>query len=92
MVENTVKKTRPLIKCLTECENGAELTVLSVNAGRKAKQRLAHLGIVPGVKIIKEKSAPFRGPVKIVVRGTTLVLGRGLAAKISVDCNKSCNI
>ena len=82
---------RSLIKCLTECELGSELKVLSVNAGRGAKQRLANLGIVPGVTIVKKKSAPFRGPVNIEVRGTSLVLGRGLAAKIVVDCGKSCS-
>jgi DtxR family Mn-dependent transcriptional regulator len=85
MVENNIQKAHPLIKCLSECDNGSELTVLSVNAGHRAKRRLAHLGIVPGVKIIKKKAAPFRGPVEIIVRGTSLVLGRGLAAKINVD-------
>jgi DtxR family Mn-dependent transcriptional regulator len=78
---------KPLLKCLLDCTNGAELTVKSVNAGFGAKKRLANLGIVPGVKIIKRKAAPFRGPVEILVRGTSLVLGRGLAAKIIVDCN-----
>lgn len=91
MVKNMVQKGRPLIKCLTECENGSELTVLSVNAGYGAKRRLAHLGIVPGVKIIKKKAAPFRGPIEIIVKGTSLVLGRGLATKINVDCNNTCS-
>ena len=80
----------PLIKCLSECDLGTELIVRGVNAGRGAKMRLAHLGIVPGVKIIKKKSAPFRGPINIIVKGTSLVLGRGLASKILVDCNGTC--
>jgi Fe2+ transport system protein FeoA len=65
--------------------------VKSVNAGFHAKRRLAQLGIVPGVKIVKNKAAPFRGPVEVKVRGTSLVLGRGLAAKIIVECNNQCN-
>lgn len=81
---------KPLIKCLTECDIGTELIVMGVNAGYGAKRRLAHLGIVPGVKIIKKKSAPFRGPINIIVKGTSLVIGRGLAAKILVNCNSSC--
>lgn len=80
----------PLTKCLSECETGEELLVISVDAGRKAKNRLANLGIVPGVKITKNKAAPFQGPVEITVKGTSLVLGRGLAEKIKVSCQGSC--
>ncbi|MHA1723320.1 MAG: FeoA family protein [Promethearchaeota archaeon] len=75
----------PSIKYLIECENDTELTVVQVNAGRKAKQRLANLGIVPGVKIIKKRAAPFRGPIEIEVKGSCLVLGRGIASKILVN-------
>ena len=85
-----IPHAKTLIKCLSECELGKELTVLGVNAGYGAKRRLAHLGIVPGVKIIKKRSAPFLGPINIIVKGTSLVLGRGLASKILVDCNDSC--
>ena len=74
----------PLIKCLTEC------VIISVHCGHKAKRRLANLGLVPGTKIKKKKAAPFRGPLKIVVKGSTLVIGRGLASKILVECDKSC--
>ena len=79
--------SKPLIKSLTDCELGSELSVIGVHAGHRAKQRLAHLGIVPGVKISMKKSAPFKGPINIVVKGSSLVIGRGLASKILVDCN-----
>jgi len=79
-----------LTKCLPDCEIGEELLVLSVDAGKKAKNRLANLGIFPGVKIIKNKAAPFHGPVEIIVKGTSLVLGRGIAEKIRVSCQGSC--
>ena len=95
-VKKKTKKThpnaRPLIKCLTECELGAELMVVSVNAGLGAKSRLADLGIVPGTKIVKKKAAPFNGPVEIDVKGSSLVIGRGLALKIIVDCGSKCSI
>lgn len=80
------KETRNLLKCLTECSMGDQVEVVSVNAGRGAKQRLANLGIVPGVKIRKSRAAPFRGPVEVIVKGTKIVLGRGLAAKVFVNC------
>ena len=54
------------------------------NAGYHAKRRLACLGIIPGVDIIKKKAAPFHGPIEIIVKGSSLVIGRGLAAKIIV--------
>ncbi|MFX1287025.1 MAG: ferrous iron transport protein A [Promethearchaeota archaeon] len=74
---------------LTECERGEEVTILSVNAGYRAKTRLANLGIVPGVKVKKIKNAPFRGPIEIKVKGSSLVLGRGLASKIIVSLSNS---
>jgi DtxR family Mn-dependent transcriptional regulator len=63
---------------------GEELEVLRVQAGYNAKRRLANLGIIPGVNIIKKQAAPFRGPIEILVKGSSLVIGRGLAAKIIV--------
>ncbi|MFX1569173.1 MAG: ferrous iron transport protein A [Promethearchaeota archaeon] len=63
---------------------GQKLIVQRVIAGYHAKNRLACLGIIPGVEIIKKKAAPFRGPIEIMVKGTSLVIGRGLAAKIIV--------
>ena len=80
----------PLTKCLIECEKGEEVVVLRVNAGHNAKTRLANLGVVPGVKITKTKNAPFKGPLEIIVKGSSLVIGRGLATKIIVECNGAC--
>ena len=81
-----------LTKCLSACENGEELTVIGVNAGFRAKQRLANLGVVPGVKIIKKKSAPWNGPIEIIVKGSSLVIGRGLASKVLVNCKLPCKL
>jgi ferrous iron transport protein A len=54
-----------------------------------AKQRLANLGIVPGSKISKTRSAIFNGPIEVSVKGSKIVLGRGLAAKVIVKCAHS---
>ena len=86
LLESTTLK-----KCLTECEKGEEVIVLNVNAGLRAKRRLANLGILPGAKIKKKKDAPFRGPVEVIVKGSSLVIGRGLASKIIVQCDESCS-
>ena len=91
------KDQKPLLnsnllkKCLTECDKGEEVIVLNVDAGHRQKRRLANLGILPGAKIKKKKDAPFRGPSVVIVKGTSLVIGRGLASKIIVQCDESCN-
>ncbi len=91
------KDRKPLLnsnilkKCLTECEKGEEVIVLSVDADFRQKRRLANLGLLPGAKIKKKKDAPFRGPLEVMVKGSSLVIGRGLASKITVQCDKLCN-
>lgn len=79
-----------LIKCLTECSSGEQVEVVSVNAGFGARRRLYNLGIYPGSIIRKRKDAPFRGPLQVIVKGTNIVLGRGLASKIIVKCGETC--
>lgn len=81
----------PLIKNLTECDKEEEVRVLNVNAGYGAKRRLANLGVVPGTIIKKKKAAPFRGPIEIFVKGAKLVIGRGIASRILVECNEACS-
>ncbi len=83
---NNYDNTQSVIfeRFLPECKNDNELTVLSVNVGYKAKQRLANLGLIPGAIIIKKKTAPFSGPTVVIVKGSSLVIGRGLAEKIVV--------
>ncbi len=80
----------PLIRCLTQCEKNEVLLVDSVNSGGNAKNRLANLGIIPGSKIIKKKIAPLKGPLEIEIKGSKLIIGRGLASKILVKCPKKC--
>ena len=75
---------------MTDCVKGEVVTVLRVNAGMKAKRRLANLGVVPGIQIVKKKTAPLRGPIEIIVKGTSLVIGRGLASRIMVKCQGQC--
>jgi len=79
-----------LLKCLTECDSGEEVVVKSVNIGYRQRTRLANLGLFPGVRIRKVKSAPFRGPIEIIVKGTSLVIGRGIASRIMVQCDHAC--
>ena len=53
------------------------------------KMRLLDMGLTPGVKVIVVKSAPFNGPLEIIVRGSRLVLGRRMAKRILVEKEKN---
>lgn len=72
---------------LIKLQRGVEAKVISISGGRFASKRLADLGLTPGTKIKVLRKAPFFGPVEIEVRGSKLVLGRGLATKILVKIN-----
>lgn len=49
------------------------------------EKRLMDLGLTSGTKVTVVKSAPFHGPVEILVRGSRLALGRGIAERIVVE-------
>ena len=81
---------------LTTLKNGETGTVTSIRAGGGRgfgrgwgfEKRLMDLGLTPGTKVTVVKSAPFHGPVEILVRGSRLALGRGMAEKIFVEIEK----
>ena len=64
-----------------------DVIITHIRAGFKATQRLSGMGITPGTQIKVISQAPFRGPIQIIVRGTRLAIGAGLAMKIFVNNN-----
>ncbi|KYH42121.1 MAG: iron repressor [Candidatus Bathyarchaeota archaeon B26-2] len=52
------------------------------------RKRLIDMGLTPGTKVTVIKSAPFRGPVEILVRGSRLALGRGMAERVYVETDR----
>ncbi len=59
-------------------------TILAITAGAKTAKRLADLGVIPNTQIkILRKAAP-QGPIEIEIRGSSLVLGKGIVSKILV--------
>jgi DtxR family Mn-dependent transcriptional regulator len=52
------------------------------------EKRLMDMGLTPGTKVTVVKSAPFHGPLEILVRGSRLAIGRGMAEKIFVEIEK----
>jgi Fe2+ transport system protein FeoA len=49
------------------------------------EKRLMDMGFTPGTRVTVVKSAPFHGPFEILVRGSRLALGRGMAERIFVE-------
>jgi len=68
-------------------------TVTSIKSGHGrghgrgwgCEKRLMDMGLTPGTKVTVVKSAPFHGPIEVIVRGSRLALGRGMAEKIFVE-------
>jgi len=62
---------------------GRRVKLVAVDAGKALKGRLAAMGLVPGVEItVIGSSRP--GPFVIGLRGSKIILGRGMAHKIMV--------
>ena len=56
--------------------------------GRGFVKRLMDMGLTPGTKVKIIKAAPFSGPVEILVRGSRLALGRGMAKRILIEVTR----
>lgn len=70
-------------KTLLSLRVGEKGVVIRIIGGQSACKRLNELGFVPGteIKLVNKISS---GPVMILVKGSKLALGRGLANKVEV--------
>ncbi len=64
-------------------ENGRRMRFLGVKAGREFRARLGAMGLVPGVEIEGVQNSTH-GPFIVAVKGSRMMLGRGMAQKIVV--------
>jgi Fe2+ transport system protein FeoA len=64
---------------------GETVEVVSSVACSNADSRLRSMGIVPGARILVDRSAPLGGPLLIDVCGLKIALGRGVAAGVLVS-------
>ena len=68
---------------LSMVKAGEKVRLVSINAGRGLNTRLASMGLLPSVEItVVNNSHP--GPFVISVKGSKMMLGRGMAHKIMV--------
>ena len=69
---------------LSMVQPGQKVRLVTVEAGRGLKARLAEMGLVPGVEleVINHNSA---GPFIVLVKQSRIILGRGMAHRIVVS-------
>jgi len=79
------KAREKLLMPLISLKGGQTGKIAFIRGGRGAVQRLSDMGLTPKTRIKVLKEAPFRGPVEVFVRGSRLVIGRGIAMKIFVE-------
>jgi ferrous iron transport protein A len=69
---------------LSSLGEGEAAIVLYPLGGFGLRRRLIEMGLAPGTEVKVLRKAPFRGPLEIGVRGTSLALGFGVASKVIV--------
>ena len=69
---------------LTLDQEGMRATLRSIDGGRQLRGRLAALGMLPGAELEVIQNSG-QGPFVVAVRGSRIVIGRGMAARILVE-------
>lgn len=69
---------------LTMVNEGHKAVLRDIEGGRQLKGRLAALGLLPGTELEVVQNSGH-GPFVVSVRGSRIVIGRGMAAKITVE-------
>ena len=77
----------PLSIC--QLKEGTRGRISFIRGGHNVLQRLSDMGLTPGTEVTVVKSAPFHGPIEILVRGSRLALGRGVSETIFVEAEKA---
>lgn len=80
-----VGKRKENLVALSELKEGQPGKIQFIRGGHNVLQRLLDMGLTPSTKITLIKAAPFDGPIEVLVRGSKLAIGRGIASKVFVE-------
>lgn len=69
---------------LSRIKPGQSVKLISIDGGCTLQSRLASLGLIPGARIEVVRNNT-NGPFVVAVKGSRLVLGRGMAQQILVS-------
>ena len=83
-VNETAKMEQNKVISLSTIKSGETVKLASVEAGRGLNSRLAAMGLLPNVEITVVSNG-HPGPFIISVKGSRMMLGRGMADKIMVS-------
>jgi DtxR family Mn-dependent transcriptional regulator len=84
-VVRAVQIEYPLITQLSNLKPGEEGKVKFIRGGKQSSRRILDMGLTPGTYLKMVNAAPFKGPVEVEVRGTSLALGRSLAGQVYIE-------
>jgi len=73
------------MKSLLETTANRTVKIVSIVGGKGSRRMLAQLGIGIGSVVKITRNAPFAGPILIDNQGSSVAIGRGVAAKIMVE-------
>lgn len=79
----SAKRSETVSMPLAMAHPGSSVRVVRINAGKGLCERLAAMGLVPGEEV-EVLSDGFRGPMIIAIKGSRVILGRGMAHKVQV--------
>jgi DtxR family Mn-dependent transcriptional regulator len=83
-LEEVGKRHQNLVS-ICDVKAGISAKISFIRGGHRVLQRLLDMGLTPGTTVKVERSAPFKGPIEVCVRGSRLALGRGIAANVFVE-------
>ncbi len=72
-------------KTLLHSPDGSDLKITGIDGGSNLNDKLRQYGLFVGDQVRVLRLAPLGGPVLIEVNGREIALGRGIAARITVE-------
>ncbi|PIV81516.1 hypothetical protein COW53_03980 [bacterium CG17_big_fil_post_rev_8_21_14_2_50_64_8] len=69
---------------LSQVQEGARTVLKAIDGGHELRGRLAALGLLPGTELEVIRNSGH-GPFVIAVKGSRVVIGRGMASRIEVE-------
>jgi DtxR family Mn-dependent transcriptional regulator len=73
---------------VTNLEQGQCSRISLIRGGYNLLQRLLNMGLEPGSKIRIVKVTSPNGPVEVAIGNSKIILGKGMASKVFVDCKE----
>lgn len=70
---------------LLDSPKGELVRIVAYHGGKRVGYKLRQLGLSPGREVKVLRYAPIGGPMMVDVAGRSVALGRGIAARVTVE-------